>query len=99
MDKWNSQYSNLNINDLGSFRYGETITYELGYSFLKDCHTIEDWGCGTGGFKRLIKDDKIKYIGVDGSITPFAEIQADLCEYTSNTDGIFMRHVLEHNYE
>lgn len=98
MDKWNSWYSNVKKDDIGSFRYGETITYELGYDFLKDCNTIEDWGCGTGGFKRFIKND-IKYIGIDGSITPFADIKVDLTSYISNVDGIFMRHVLEHNYE
>ena len=30
-----------------------TITYELGYNFLKSCDKIEDWGCGAGGFKRF----------------------------------------------
>lgn len=100
MNKWNDWYKNLSINDIGSFRYGETITYELGYKFLKDCSTIEDWGCGAGGFKRFIKeDDNITYRGIDGSITPFANIQTDLTSYTSDTEGIFMRHVIDHNYE
>jgi len=99
-DKWNSWYKNVSNNDIGSFRYGDTETYELGYKFLNPCTTIEDWGCGTGGFKRFFtNNDASKYIGVDGSITPFANIKADLLKYTSNVDGIFMRHVLEHNYE
>ena len=97
-DKWNEWYKNLNPNDLGSFRYGETVTYKLGYDFLKGCNKIEDWGCGAGGFKRFFLNDN-KYIGVDGSKTPFADIKTDLLKYISNTDGIFMRHVLEHNYE
>lgn len=100
MDKWNNWYKNIKIDDIGSFKYGDTITYELGYNFLKSCNKIEDWGCGIGGFKRFIKDkDNIEYVGVDGSITPFANIKADLTTYSSNTDGIFMRHILEHNYE
>ena len=36
-DKWNEWYNNLTINDCGSFRYGQTITYELGYNFLHLC--------------------------------------------------------------
>ena len=100
MDKWNDWYKDITLQDIGSFRYGETHTYELGYHFLKDCNQIEDWGCGCGGFKRLINpNDNIKYIGIDGSNTPFLDIKADLTEYISNTEGIFMRHILEHNYE
>jgi hypothetical protein len=85
MDKWNEWYKDLDPASPGSYRYGETITYRLGYEFLKDCNEIEDWGCGTGGFKRFINpDDKINYIGVDGSITPHSNIKADLTKYTSN---------------
>jgi len=97
-DKWNDIYKNLTVID--TYRYGNTITYELGYYFLKDCNKIEDWGCGVGGFKtKFTKEDLNKYIGVDGSKTPFADIKTDLTKYISNIDGIFMRHVLEHNYE
>jgi hypothetical protein len=100
MDKWNDWYKNVTTNDIGSFRYGDTETYMLGYNFLKDCNKIEDWGCGTGGFKRYIKnEDNITYVGIDGSNTPFANIKADLLTYISNTEGIYMRHILEHNYE
>lgn len=99
-DKWNNWYSGLTKNDIGSFRYGDTITYKLGYEYLKFCDKIEDWGCGTGGFKRFFMNDYLnKYIGIDGSKTPIADIKIDLTEYISNVDGIFMRHVLEHNYE
>jgi hypothetical protein len=98
-DKWNESYEKLTL-ERGDFRYGNTVTYNLGYNFLKDCGTIEDWGCGGGAFKtRFNSGDLNKYIGVDGSKTPFADIKADLTNYTSNVDGIFMRHVLEHNYD
>ena len=100
MDKWNSYYRDVTLENMGAFNYGDTITYKLGYDFLKDCETIEDWGCGTGGFKRFVKEkDNIKYIGVDGSLTPFSNVKADLTQYTSNTQGIFMRHIIEHNYD
>lgn len=99
-DKWNEWYKHLTPDDLGCFRYGNTITYDLGYEFLKDCNTIEDWGCGVGGFKKkFINEDSIKYTGIDGSKTPFSDIKTNLITYISNVDGIFMRHVLEHNYD
>ena len=98
MDKWNEWYKKK--SSMGAFRYGDTITYELGYMFLRDCKKIEDWGCGMGGFKRFIKaEDNIEYIGVDGSNTPFLNIKADLTEYKSSTEGLFMRHIIEHNYQ
>ena len=58
-------------------------------------------GCGTGGFKLFfIKNNNLnRYINVDSSKTPFADIKTDILGYNSNIDGIFMRHVLEHNYE
>jgi hypothetical protein len=99
-DKWNEWYKNLTKNDMGSFLYGDTITYTLGYKFLETCDKIEDWGCGVGGFRRFFINENVnKYIGIDGSKTPFADIKVDLKDYTSEVDGIFMRHVLEHNYD
>lgn len=97
-NKWNNWYKNLTKEDIGSFKYGDNITYKLGYEFLNTLDKIEDWGCGAGGFKRFFSDGH-KYVGVDGSKTPFADIQVDLREYVSSVDGIFMRHILEHNYE
>jgi hypothetical protein len=75
------------------------LTYELGYNFLKNCNKIEHWGCSESEFKKYIKKDHIEYIGIDNSIEANANIKADLCEYTSSVDGIFMRDVLEHNSE
>tara|TARA_B110001450_G_C17542494_1_gene449207 strand:- start:77 stop:634 length:558 start_codon:yes stop_codon:yes gene_type:complete len=99
-DKWNKWYENLNKKHMSAFVYGDTETYQLGYNFLNSCNKVEDWGCGTGGFKRFFQNDNsTKYLGIDGSITPFSDIKEDLITYNSNVDGIFMRHVLEHNYE
>lgn len=94
LGKWDKWYKN--IDKMGSFRYGDTITYRLAADFMADVAEVEDWGCGTGGFKRFYKG---KYIGVDGSTNPFVDKVADLREYKSNVDGIVMRHVLEHNYD
>jgi len=95
VNKWNSWYKDLNDNP-SSFRYGDTVTYKLGAEFLEDCKIVEDWGTGAGGFKKYFPTA----IGVDGSDTPHAEKKfVDLTTYTTICDGIFMRHVLEHNYE
>jgi hypothetical protein len=45
----------------------------------------------------LIPQDR--YRGVDGSASPRCAEVVDLVEYRSTVPGIFMRHVLEHNYE
>lgn len=93
--KWDQWYENLSSTP-GAFKYSDTVTYELGSTFLRDCRIVEDWGTGAGGFKRFRPDA----IGVDGSNTPHAEKKyVDLVKYTSECDGIFMRHVLEHNYQ
>lgn len=76
--------------------YGLTVTYQMGADWLDSCSLIEDWGCGKGWFKTVYKN---KYIGIDGSETPYSDKVVDLEEYTSSVPGIYMRHVLEHNYK
>jgi hypothetical protein len=76
--------------------FGDTDSYQIGARFLQDCEVVEDWGCGLGWFASVRGG---RCISVDGSHSPFADRRADLVEYTSDVDGIFMRHVLEHNYE
>jgi hypothetical protein len=71
--------------------YGDALTYQLGAAFLAGLQ-IEDWGCGYGHFAEYIPCR-----GVDGSCSPFADEVADLAEYRSATEGLFMRHVLEHD--
>lgn len=78
-----------------SWAFGDTASYQMGANFLSDCISVEDWGCGRGWFRRFRPDN---CIGLDGSHSPFADKIVDLTEYTSSVDGIFMRHVLEHNY-
>jgi hypothetical protein len=92
--KWDNWYSDISSTP-SAFRYSDTVTYEMGCDFLSDCPVVEDWGTGAGGFKRFRPDA----IGVDGSNTPHADKKyVDLVTYTSSCDAVFMRHVLEHNY-
>lgn len=92
--KWDGIYAGL-PPEPSAFLYGDTQTYEIGADALKDCPKVEDWGTGAGGFKRFRPDA----VGVDGSHTPHADVVADLTAYRSEADGIFLRHVLEHNFE
>jgi hypothetical protein len=94
--KWDRWYKGVSKKDIGAFRYGDTETYTMAAKFLADIKEVEDWGCGLGGFKRFYKG---KYIGIDGSKTPFTDKVVDLRTYKSNVEGVMMRHVLEHNYD
>lgn len=76
--------------------YADTVTYKLGADFLADCKTVEDWGSGKGWFSTFIEAGR--YRGIDGSESKFADEVVDLATYTSSTEGLFMRHVLEHSY-
>jgi hypothetical protein len=93
--KWDNLYKNISENDEpSSLIYGDTLTYKMGAEFLSDCQPVEDWGTGAGGFKRF----RPNAIGVDGSNTPYADKIEDLENYRTYCEGIFIRHVLEHNF-
>lgn len=92
LGRWNRWYADLEEPQ----SYGSTETYQIGADFLADCDTVEDWGCGKGFMRTLI--DPVRYRGIDGSQTPFADEVADLVGYRSSVDGVFMRHVLEHDW-
>lgn len=77
--------------------YGLSDSYRIGAEWLADCARVEDWGCGLGWLRTLIGPER--YWGVDGSHSEFADAIEDLTEYRSETEGLFMRHVLEHNWE
>jgi hypothetical protein len=94
LGKWNDWYKNIS-KDRVIHLYGISDSYQLGANFLDDCEVVEDWGVGEGGFKRIREDA----IGIDGSNTPYADKIVDLTEYISKCDGIFIRHVLEHNFD
>jgi len=78
------------------FHYGDDVTYRLGMEFLDGHGAIEDWGCGFTHARYFVSQSR--YIGIDGS-SKWADKIADLRAYTSDTECIFMRHVLEHNLD
>lgn len=85
---WFWDYSHLSA----PHPYGPDLTYQEAAEFL-DYGPVEDWGCGSGYAKRFFPKG---YIGIDQA-GPFADIVTNLCDYTSETPGILLRHVLEHN--
>ncbi len=95
--KWDGWYVNLSVSNQGPVLYANAVTYLMAAAFLADVDEVEDWGCGGGGFRRFCLS--WRYIGLDGSRTPFADKIVDLCTYSSNVPGIMMRHLLEHNYD
>ena len=95
--KWDSAYRRLSLGQQGPRLYADAVTYLMAAAFLADVDEVEDWGCGMGGFRRFCLSPR--YVGLDGSKTPFADRIVDLCAYRSAAPGIMMRHVLEHNYE
>jgi hypothetical protein len=95
--KWDRWYRNLSNDRSATLLYGDPTTYLMAAAFLADIDEVEDWGCGTGGFRHYCVSQR--YSGVDGSNTPFADRIVDLCTYRSRASGIVLRHVLEHNYE
>ncbi len=75
--------------------YGDDATYRLAAEWVACCETVSDWGCGKGWMRRFCGPG---YVGIDGSLTPFADIVVDLAEYRCISEGVVMRHVLEHDY-
>lgn len=78
--------------------YGDATTARVagGYVNRDGIVSVEDWGCGLGGFKHCIGEWQ-RYVGVDGSQSPYADLIVDLEQYESGADAVHMRHVLEHN--
>jgi hypothetical protein len=89
--KWNAWHGKLKE----PHPYANTETYRLGAEWLADCDLVEDWGAGAGWLRTFINGNR--YRGIDGSQSPFTVETADLALYRSETPGLFMRHVLEHD--
>jgi hypothetical protein len=94
--RWYPTFGAWNYDEFDKFNYGDDTTYKRGIAFLDGYGTIEDWGCGFAHAKTFVA--KSQYIGIDGS-SKHADRLADLRDYTSHVDCIFMRHVLEHNVD
>lgn len=91
LGKWDRWYSLLGADPEP---YGDSPTYAMAAEHVAGCATVEDWGCGKGWMRHHIRPDR--YLGVDGSASPFADVIADLVTYRSTCDAIILRHVLEH---
>ena len=76
-------------------RYGAEDSYRLGMEWLKGCEVVEDWGCGPA-YSKTYREGK--YVGIDGT-EGFCDRVEALETYKTSVEGIFMRHVLEHNLE
>jgi hypothetical protein len=76
-------------------RSGCDTTYKRGAAYLSGVGRVEDWGCGTAYFRRFVPAGC--YWGIDRDPAACCDQTADLAGYTSATDGIFLRHVLEHD--
>ena len=76
-------------------RDGCDTTFKRGAAYLSGVGRVEDWGCGTAYFKRFVPAGC--YWGIDHDPSAARDLAADLAGYTSTTDGLFLRHVLEHD--
>ena len=94
--KWSPWYNEIAYG-ADPAPYADTATYQMGADWLTGCANVEDWGCGTGWARQFFNTSQ--YTGVDGTASPFADHVADLTVYRSSVDGVFMRHVLEHNHQ
>jgi len=92
--KWSKQYRGVTRPQ----HYGDSPSYRRGADLLADCSVVEDWGCGLGWFRQFLGRDQV-YRGLDGTISNFCTAVADFSTYRSETEGLYMRHVLEHNYD
>jgi hypothetical protein len=91
--RWEHLYSGLKPDHP---LYGDSTTYKLGGEWLDGCKTVADWGCGLQNARHYILGE---YIPLDGSRSGHEDtIIVDLAEYRGESEGIFMRHVLEHDY-
>ena len=90
--RWDPWYADLDPD--APAPYDDTATYAIGAEWLEPCASVQDWGCGRGWFSTLRPD----VVGIDGSHTPHAAIVADLAEFRSSVDGIWMRGVIEHDW-
>jgi hypothetical protein len=96
LGRWDPWYSRLTPG-VAPAPYGASGSYQRGADWLADCARVEDWGCGTGWLRTLVPAQR--YWGVDGTASPFADAVVDLAVYRSQVEGVFMRHVLEHNHD
>jgi hypothetical protein len=76
-------------------RYGALESYLLAVDWLKDCTDVADWG-GAQGFFGTLLPARVRYTVVDGTRQRDDQVLADLMTYHVHSDGILLRHVLDH---
>ena len=89
LGKWSEWYNETSKQA----PYGDEMTYRMAAEWLKGL-SVADWGCGLGWFRRFHEGE---YVGIDGTANPFADIVADLTIYEAKSEGILIRHVMEHD--
>lgn len=91
--------------------YADVTTFMTGLAWLLDGvpqrGSVEDWGCGMALARKMVSQMRpdVMYTGVDGSTDAREHGYSDVCADLSALadvrvpppDGLFMRHVLEHN--
>ena len=77
-------------------QYGTPDTYQLAANWLAGCPTVADWGGGTGHFRHYLPPT-VRYTVVDSTQQYTRQVLADLRAYAAPSDGILLRHVLDHN--
>lgn len=92
LGKWDGWYAGLTEPEL----YGDDKTYKRAATWMKPCRTVGDWGCGKGGLTKFLLPSQ-EYFGFDGSQTPFATQVVDLASFRFETEGVVLRHVIEHD--
>jgi tetratricopeptide (TPR) repeat protein len=93
LGRWDAWYA----KEQESKAYGDDKTYALGSVWLCDLE-VEDWGCGLGWFARHVgANGPRSVLGIDGSHSNYATVVEDLIQRQSQPEGVFLRHVLEHD--
>lgn len=79
--------------------FGDETTYARGLGWLAGLQSVQDWGAGMAYGRRFVPEGRYTAIDSSPSSVPFADVNADLETYRPAPlpEGIFMRHVLEHN--
>lgn len=95
------EYQDRDPADLQPF--GDETTYKVGLGWLfEECDYVEDWGAGVAYGRRFCPEGKT-YFAVDGSPTsePYVDKVSHLLAHQPDrlVEGIYMRHILEHNPE
>ena len=93
--RWSSVRGDRQHKQTRPRRGGCDTTFKRGADYLSGVGRVEDWGCGMAYFKRFVPAGY--YWGIDYDPFAASDQAADLASYASTTDGLLLRHVLEHD--